>query len=203
MQHDPQQLPMQQHGSQVAYSCHIPTLRDESSQESKPEVRFKKPAVVFVPAAFAPKSLYDSLLSILLIHNYDVHFPELSSVIPREVLPEDRPRAATLEDDISCVRRVVIDLANTGKDILLVGHGYGALPASECCRSLTKLERTTRGQRGGIVGLLYISGLIPSFGQNILDLFKEMLRDPTNQHMMVLDVGDLLLLLRRNLLKIY
>ena len=150
--------------------------------------KFKQPSIVLVPGCFATKEFYQSVISSLLAYSHNVEFAALSSIVSRNISEQDKPSAATLEDDISCIRVILTRLANGGKDVLLVAHGYGAFPANEACRSLSKLDRMAQGRTGGVIGLLYITGFIPSVGQSLAELVAEMDEKPAGSTM-ILDVS--------------
>jgi hypothetical protein len=51
-------------------------------------------------------------------------------------------------------------IADEGKDIVLVMHSYGGIPATESAHGLAKKDREAAGKKGGIVALLYVAALL-------------------------------------------
>ncbi|RDW64644.1 hypothetical protein BP6252_10295 [Coleophoma cylindrospora] len=169
-------------------SLSVPETIDEVSRESKRDVDLRKPTIIIAPGCFAPIEMYEHVISGLRAHDYDVEFAALPSIVRLDTSP--RPAAATLEDDVACIRQIATRLADDGKDVLFLGHGYGAFPANEACRSLTKLDRTARGKGGGVIGLLFVTGFVPSIGQTITDLVSEIPREPDEANTMSLEGSD-------------
>ncbi|RDW68619.1 hypothetical protein BP5796_09276 [Coleophoma crateriformis] len=169
-------------------SLSVPETIDEVSRESKRDVDLTKPTIIIAPGCFAMIEMYESVISGLRAHDYDVEFAAVPSIVRLGTSP--RPAAATLEDDVAFIRQIATRLADDGRDILLLGHGYGAFPTNEACRSLTKLDRTARGKGGGVIGLLHIAGFVPSMGQTMTDLVSEIPRDPNEAVTMSLEGSD-------------
>lgn len=76
-------------------------------------------------------------------------------------------------DDAANARAHVEAFVRRGKDIMVVGHGYGAIVASQCVQGLSKGEMEAAGRRrkgdGGVVRLLFIAGVIGVEGHSYLE----------------------------------
>ncbi|RDW88547.1 hypothetical protein BP6252_00579 [Coleophoma cylindrospora] len=154
---------------------------DLSKTEVEGEGDDVKPAIILIPGSFARKDLYKVVITKLEAAGYEVQFAELGSIISKDIPVDERPKAASLEDDADQINHMLTKLADQEKEILLVGHSYGGLPMTESCQSLTKLERTMQGKRGGVIALLYIAAFVPSAGESMVDMLAGISREhPVN-----------------------
>ncbi|RDW94888.1 hypothetical protein BP5796_00651 [Coleophoma crateriformis] len=168
---------------QLPSPCFTPASfrSDLSKTEVEGEVDDVKPAIILIPGSFARKDLYKVVMTKLEAAGYEVQFAELDSIISKDIPVEERPKAASLEDDADQINHMLTKLADQEKEILLVGHSYGGLPMTESCQSLTKLERTMQGKRGGVIALLYIAAFVPSAGESMVDMLAGISREhPVN-----------------------
>ncbi|EHL00665.1 hypothetical protein M7I_3409 [Glarea lozoyensis 74030] len=73
--------------------------------------------------------------------------------------------------DAAYIARIVSQLADEDKDILLISHSYGGVPMSESVKGLSKKERKKKGKKGGIVRLAYLTSIVPEVGKSVTDTF--------------------------------
>lgn len=57
-----------------------------------------------------------------------------------------------------------------GNDVLVIMHSYGGFPGGAACEGLLKTERVKRGQKGGVVGVVYVSAFALDVNVSIADL---------------------------------
>ena len=48
-------------------------------------------------------------------------------------------------------------------------HSYGGVPGSSAARGLGKVQRVGEGKKGGVVGLIYVSGFVLPGGASVAD----------------------------------
>ncbi|KAI0854607.1 alpha/beta-hydrolase [Xylaria cubensis] len=119
-------------------------------------------SIVIVPAASALPLFYAKVVAGVSRHGYGIealHIPSVGLVTGAR--PGDPP---TMYDDAAFISTHVTGLADAGRDVLLVTHSYGGTPATESVRGLTKTQRRLQGKHGGIVGLAYMTSLVPEVG---------------------------------------
>jgi hypothetical protein len=116
------------------------------------------PTLLLVPGSFCPASHYDSLLAKLKSKGYSGQAIDLPTVTKR---PGPLP---TMHDDAAHINAVAAKLADEGKDVVLVAHSYGGVPASESLKRVTKTEREKAGKKGGVVRVAYLTALVPELG---------------------------------------
>ncbi|KAF7345345.1 Alpha/beta-hydrolase [Mycena sanguinolenta] len=128
-----------------------------------------KPTIIVIPGSFSPLTPYLPIISGLQAHGYPVHGVELVTVGRREgVLPPG------MYDDAAKVAALATQLADEGKDVVLVPHSYGGLVACEAAKGLAKNIREREGKAGGIVRIVFVTAVVPREGQALADLSGEM-----------------------------
>lgn len=120
-------------------------------------------SMLIVPAASSLPSSYSEFIRGVEAHGYDIavlHIPSIGLASgPRPGEPPD------MYEDAAFVARHVTELAGAGNDVLLVTHSYGGTPATQSVKGLSKDERARNGKKGGVVGLAYMTSLVPEVGQ--------------------------------------
>jgi hypothetical protein len=126
-----------------------------------------KPTIVIVPGSFTSGSAYETLTSILTKqYNYEVIVGTLQST---SRAPPEKP--ATMQEDAAYFRGIIEALSNQGKDVVVVGHSYGGIVATESVKKVTKLERQAQGKSaGGVVRVIYLASLIAQIGETALQV---------------------------------
>lgn len=106
-------------------------------------------AFLCIPGAFCPAEMFDTTVAELEKSGYKAHATTLPSVGRRPEGP------ATLQDDVAHIRSKIIEFANNGLDVVLVGSSYGAWVMGEAVKGLNKAERN--GQPGGVKHMVYLA----------------------------------------------
>ncbi|KAJ7185438.1 Alpha/beta hydrolase fold-1 [Mycena filopes] len=121
-----------------------------------------KPEIIIIPGSFSPLEYYEPVIADLRAHGYSVHGVELETVGRRE-------KAATMYDDAAAIAAVASRLVDEGKDVVLVPHSYGGIPACEASKGLTKSAREREGKAGGIMRIVFVSAIVPKEGVSLRD----------------------------------
>lgn len=111
-----------------------------------------KPTILLIPGGWHPPSSYSPVTSRLSSLSYSVNAlrnPSLDS------------SSKGLADDISHVRSALQTLIDVeGKDVIVISHSYGGLPAIVSVTGYGKSERNRAGKKGGVVGMLFMVATI-------------------------------------------
>lgn len=126
-----------------------------------------KPVIVVVPGAFSRPSDFDLVSDPLRDVGYEVHVVHHPS--SPDVLVQPTP---SMYDDAENIHRLVENLADEGKDIVIVMHSYGGLPGTQACESLSRNERHRASKPGGIVRLLYVGAAIAPVGSSMAAILR-------------------------------
>ncbi|KAJ4175459.1 hypothetical protein NW755_014896, partial [Fusarium falciforme] len=138
------------------------------------------PVIVLVHGAWHHPSHYKLLVE--AFHNEGFH----DVVTPRNVTsgsPEQIVGKTHL-DDVQVIREAINPYLDAGRDLILVAHSYGGLPAVSSLEGYTIQERAESGLEGGIKGLASVAAFfLPQKG---LPLFQP----DGSQYGEVFDVQD-------------
>jgi alpha-beta hydrolase superfamily lysophospholipase len=121
-----------------------------------------KPSILFIPGSFALPEFYDPVVNAVAAKGYEIRALHLPSVGLKTGPREGEP--PTMYDDATFIAKETEKLADEGKNVIIVAHSYGAVPATESTKGLGKEERQTQGKKGGIVKLAYMTALVPAVG---------------------------------------
>ncbi|ORX92933.1 Alpha/beta hydrolase fold-1 [Clohesyomyces aquaticus] len=121
------------------------------------------PTIVLVPGAWHSPVHYTPLIDQLKTAHYDLVTDRLPSV------GSTTPKEQSVANDASHIRKTLLGpLLDAGKDIILLMHSYGGCPGADAAKGLSKSERTASGQKGGIVGLVFICAFVAAEGDSLL-----------------------------------
>lgn len=130
---------------------------DEKQHQPKP-----KPAIVLVHDAFHQPHHYEATLRPLRERGFTVAAPALPTT-------GARPGTAYQDDVAVLMHEALQPLLDQGRDVVLVAHGFGALPASQCVEGEAVAERADCGLAGGVCHYVNVCGLAyPHKGRSIL-----------------------------------
>ena len=122
-----------------------------------------KPAIVLIPGSFSVASMYYPLQDLLAAAGHNVYVNTLPSASRNA--PES---PASLGDDSEFFGKILQRIADQGEDIIVLGHSYGGMVASESARGLGKTERLAQGRKGGIVRLIFLAAIVLPEGQSVV-----------------------------------
>ncbi|KIV88506.1 hypothetical protein PV10_08187 [Exophiala mesophila] len=121
-----------------------------------------KPSVVIIPGSFSPDYFYFDIVKKLQEYGYEAQVKNLPSA---SRLPPEQP--ATMYEDADFFRGLVEQLADQGKDVVLVTHSYGGVVGSEAAKGVLKTDREAAGKPGGLVKLVYLTSVVPEPGVSL------------------------------------
>ena len=119
-----------------------------------------KPAFVLVPPPWNTAEIYTNVIVGLHSHGYDsvtVNLPSLGG----------KPPAFDFSEDVVAIKEAVLELANFGKDVVVVAHGFSGQWIGEIPESLSKTDRESRNRKGGVIRLVYISAFLVPEGWEV------------------------------------
>lgn len=119
-----------------------------------------KPTILIVPGGFTLPKLYSDVITHVASKGYSIQALHLPSVGYKTNIP------GTMQDDAAFIASEISKYADEGKDVVLIAHSYGGLPATESTKGLNKAERQRQGKSGGLVRLAYISCIILPVGES-------------------------------------
>jgi pimeloyl-ACP methyl ester carboxylesterase len=120
-----------------------------------------KPTVVFVPGAWHLSDGFDLCRSQLSTLGY----PTIGLDHPS--IGDDRSKA--LAEDTANIRSALLGLLEDDKEVVVICHSYGGVPTGNAVEKLGYPERKEKGERGGVVMVIYMAAFALPVGISLLD----------------------------------
>lgn len=130
-----------------------------------------KPTLVFIPGFWHTPEGFTPLAKVLEKEGY-------SSVLVNLPSAGAHPGHPDFSQDVAAIRKIITELADEGKEIMVVMHSGGSVSGSEASRGLGKKERQAEGKNGGIVRVIYIGILLPDAGKTMFETFQGVVSSP-------------------------
>ncbi|KAL2209180.1 hypothetical protein CC79DRAFT_1332413 [Sarocladium strictum] len=124
------------------------------------------PSVVFVPGSFAPASLYYPLVEAVVANGIEAQ----AIRTPTVHLPCEKRAAPPMYDDAALLAATIEELADEGKDVIVIGHSYGGIPLTQGTVGLSKPTRKAQGKSGGLTTVAYMTAYVPVLNESAADI---------------------------------
>lgn len=112
-----------------------------------------KPTILLVPGAYHTAESFHLIIPRLEALSYPLATVLLAS------LGKHNP-TSTYVDDVDAIHKVLLPILESGKQVVIVAHSWGAIPAAASVEGQSIEERSARGEKGGIKSLLLIAGSV-------------------------------------------
>lgn len=124
-----------------------------------------KPTFVSVPGNFLPPSYYVGTAKVLESHGFQTRLVTLPSTGSTSPLTSNQP-------DILAVRKVLEELSDSEKEIIIVAHSYGSIPTCEAVKGFATQERLNLAKFGGVARLVLIAAWLFQEGESPPDIIQ-------------------------------
>lgn len=127
------------------------------------------PVFLLAHGAWHPSWLYDPLKDALAKLGYTLAVPALPTTGPGA-------KDVTWEADVEAILQTAEPLFSEGKQVVLIGHSYGGIPACIATRENGVAERRARGLQGGFIHIGFLCAFaMPSRGISQVELMQHQL----------------------------
>lgn len=130
-----------------------------------------KPYFLIVPGSFAPAGLYDNFVELVRANGLDIKAIHLETVGLEPGKGRDT-QPANMYDDAALIAKEVEALADEGREVILIPHSYGGMPATESTKGLSVQERQKKGKKGGLIRLAYKTVLLTTPGHSAMEVLE-------------------------------
>jgi len=113
----------------------------------------EKPIIVLIHGAWQTAAQWQPLAEVLITNGFTVLQPQNAS----SGTDAAAIRGKTYRDDVEVIRFALESHLATGKEIVLVCHSYGGVPASAAAEGYQVHERRALGLSGGIKHVVYLA----------------------------------------------
>lgn len=117
-----------------------------------------KPTIVLVPGAWHKPEAFQPLTSLLESAGYTCIGVDLASVGAKTPLEGTK-------EDIEAIKNVITPEVEADRDVVVLMHSYGSVPAGEAVKGLDQASRRKDGGRGGVTHLFYCAAFAPPKGK--------------------------------------
>lgn len=76
-------------------------------------------------------------------------------------------------DDESYMRSIMNPLIEAGQDVLLIVHSFAGFPGCSAISGIDKRGREARGEKGGVLGVIYLAAFVPMDGDSVYKLLRD------------------------------
>ncbi|KAK8052600.1 hypothetical protein PG993_003985 [Apiospora rasikravindrae] len=122
-----------------------------------------KPAFLMVPGAWHTPAAFDLVREQLTRRGFESTAVDLLTVGPTDPLNQGVP------EDAAAVRAELEKLVNAGKEVMVVSHSYGGVPAAAAVEGFNIKDRAAKGQKGGVIMVLHMTSFAAQVGSSLMD----------------------------------
>ncbi|KAJ5885214.1 hypothetical protein N7495_009724 [Penicillium taxi] len=119
------------------------------------------PTFVFSTGAWITSEFFDEIRSKLIALGFPTECKSHPSI-------GAEPPTKTLADDAASQRELLTQLADEGRELIVVAHSYGGVVASSSVEGLDKATREKEGKTGGVVKVVYMGSFALDKGKSLL-----------------------------------
>ncbi|KAI0139994.1 alpha/beta-hydrolase [Hypoxylon sp. NC0597] len=123
-----------------------------------------KPVILLAHGAWHPPILYNPLKYALEARGYELVVPELATMGVGKA-------GLSWDVDVAMLIETATPLFDQGRNVIIIGHSYGGIPACIATRGNTVDDRRAVGKRGGFSDLAFLSAFaMPARGMSVLSV---------------------------------
>ncbi|TGO21547.1 hypothetical protein BPAE_0214g00180 [Botrytis paeoniae] len=130
-----------------------------------------KPTVVFIPSFWHTPEGFTPLAELLEMEGHPSVLVNLPSAGAHPGHPD-------FSQDVAAICKIITELADEGKEVMVVMHSGGSVSGSEASRDLGKKERQAKGKDSKIVRVIYIGILLPKAEKTMFKTFQGVISSP-------------------------
>ena len=116
-----------------------------------------KPTILLVHGGWTGPETFSKIIVLLESKGYSTYAPTLPSAGTIPALPN-------FNEDVDTIRNIVRCLIDSGKEVVIVMHSYGAIPGCEAMRDLKTKKMHSGELGGGVIKLVFLAGLVVPVG---------------------------------------
>ncbi|ATZ47509.1 hypothetical protein BCIN_02g07820 [Botrytis cinerea B05.10] len=126
-----------------------------------------RPTLVFFAGAFADPSCFDRVVPLFEKAGYSSVYVRVPSCNP----DPSKLNSVSSSNDVSEARKNVLLplIEEQHKDVIVIAHSYGGVVGGAAAAGLSKAARSSCGEAGGVLGLVYWVGNIVSEGESLFE----------------------------------
>ena len=123
--------------------------------------RPSRPTIILIHGGWQGPEIFSLIIPRLEKAGYSVFAPSLPS-------SGTVPAVSSFDEDVKVIHHAVSSMVETGKDVILVMHSYGALPGCEALKDMKVKKNGIKMENGPgegvVIKLVFLAGLIVAEG---------------------------------------
>ncbi|KAK8060979.1 hypothetical protein PG996_010909 [Apiospora saccharicola] len=116
-----------------------------------------------VPGAWHTAPAFDLIRQQLTNRGFESVAVPLLTVGPTDPLNQGVP------EDAAAIRAQLEKMVDAGKDVMVLSHSYGGVPAAAAVEGFNAKDRAAKGQKGGVVMVLHMTSFAAQVGSSLMD----------------------------------
>jgi len=121
-----------------------------------------RPTLIFVPGAWHTPEVFTAVISRLEPLGYKCIGHSNPAVA-------HKPAVKDLQPDITALREAVLKEIDSGNDVVVVSHSWSGIVAGSALDGLGKSHREERGEKGGVVRIVFMCAFVAMEGVSLFD----------------------------------
>lgn len=122
-----------------------------------------KPDILLVPGAWHTPAAFDLVRDQLTRRGFQSTAVPLLTVGPTDPLNQGVP------EDAAAIRAELEKLVDAGKEVMVISHSYGGVPAAAAVEGLNLKDRVAQGQKGGVLMVVHMTSFAAKVGTSLMD----------------------------------
>ncbi|KAK6827172.1 hypothetical protein PG995_010877 [Apiospora arundinis] len=122
-----------------------------------------KPDILLVPGAWHQPQAFDLIREQLTCRGFESTAVPLVTVGPTDPLNQGVP------EDAAAIRAALEKLVNAGKEVMVISHSYGGVPAAAAVEGLNLKDRVAQGKKGGVLMVVHMTSFAAKVGTSLMD----------------------------------
>ncbi|KAK8120027.1 Alpha/beta hydrolase fold-1 [Apiospora kogelbergensis] len=122
-----------------------------------------KPDILLVPGAWHTPAAFDLVRDQLTRRGFQSTAVPLLTVGPTDPLNQGVP------EDAAAIRAELEKLVDAGKEVMVISHSYGGVPAAAAVEGLNLKDRAAQGQKGGVLMVVHMTSFAAKVGTSLMD----------------------------------
>ncbi|KAK7926461.1 hypothetical protein PG985_003459 [Apiospora marii] len=121
------------------------------------------PTYLMVPGAWHTAPAFDLLREQLTKRGFE------SVAVPLLTVGPTDPKNQGVPEDAAAIKAELEKLVNAGKEVMVLSHSYGGVPADAAVEGFNAKDRAANGQKGGVIMALHLTSFAAPVGSSLMD----------------------------------
>lgn len=122
-----------------------------------------QPTYLMVPGAWHTAAAFDLIREQLTLRGFE------SVAVPLLTVGPTDPTHQGVPEDAAAIQAELKKLVDAGKEVMVLSHSYGGVPAAAAVEGFNAKDRAASGQKGGVIMALHMTSFAAQVGSSLMD----------------------------------